>query len=89
MRWDRLFKEALGLASPWEVAGIEFCAGKKRLDIRIDFPRGSTFLCPDCDTPGAKPYDTSVHTWRHLDFSQQQAYLHARVPRLQCTQDCG
>ncbi len=38
MRQDRLFKEALGLSSPWQVAGIEFCAEKKRLDIHIDFP---------------------------------------------------
>ena len=89
MRQDRLFEVALGLSTPWEVAGIEFCIEKKRLDIHIDFPRGSTFLCPECDAPGAKPYDTSVHTWRHLDFFQHQAYLHARVPRVQCPQDCG
>ena len=76
MRQDRLFKEALGLSSPWEVAGIEFCADKKRLDIHIDFPRGSTFLWPECHQPGTKPYDTSEHTWRHLDFYQHQAYLH-------------
>jgi transposase len=27
-------------------------------------------------------------TWRHLNFFQHQAYLHARVPRVRCGQ-CG
>ncbi len=89
MKRGRLFKEALGLSSPWEVVGIEFCREDKRLDIHIDFPRGSTFPCPACNEPGAKPYDTSIHTWRHLDFFQHQAYLHARVPRVQCSEGCG
>ena len=29
-------------------------------------------------------HDTDVKTWRHLDFFQHQAYLHARVPRVRC-----
>ena len=27
-------------------------------------------------------------TWRHLNFFQHQAYLHARVPRVHCGK-CG
>ena len=26
--------------------------------------------------------------WRHLDFFQHQAFLHARTPRIKCP-DCG
>lgn len=29
-------------------------------------------------------HDTLAKTWRHLDFFQHQAYLHARVPRVRC-----
>jgi len=29
-------------------------------------------------------HDTEAKTWRHLDFFQHQAYLHARVPRVRC-----
>ena len=33
-------------------------------------------------------HDTPCKTWRHLDFFQHQAFLHARVPRISCP-DCG
>jgi transposase len=29
-------------------------------------------------------HDTEPHTWRHLNFFQHGAYLHARVPRVRC-----
>jgi transposase len=52
--------------------------------LRIDFERGATFACPQCDTAGCRVYDTETKTWRHLDFFQHQAYLTARVPRVIC-----
>lgn len=33
-------------------------------------------------------HDTEQMTWRHLNFFQHQAYLHARVPRVHCDK-CG
>ncbi|WP_166434336.1 helix-turn-helix domain-containing protein, partial [Vibrio viridaestus] len=33
-------------------------------------------------------HDTVKKTWRHLDFFQHQAFLHARTPRIRCTK-CG
>jgi transposase len=33
-------------------------------------------------------HDTAMQTWRHLDFFQHQAFLHARTPRIACP-DCG
>jgi len=79
-----LFKAALGLTEPWQVTSVEFDPATKRLDLRIDFPRGATFCCPECDVAGLKAYDTEEKTWRHLDFFQHQAYLTARVPRVDC-----
>jgi len=89
LRLQDIFEAALGLPSPWEVAGLEFSAEGKRLDITIDFPRGSTFPCPDCCADGAKAYDTQEEVWRHLDFFQYATYLHARVPRVDCPKGCG
>ena len=40
-------------------------------------------MLPDCPV-----HDTEQMTWRHLNFFQHQAYLHARVPRVRCTR-CG
>jgi hypothetical protein len=80
---NELFKTALGLQPPWEVAALDFDLGKRRLDIRVDFQKGSFFPCPVCGKP-SKAHDTEERTWRHLDFFQHAAYLTARVPRCDC-----
>jgi len=88
MRDTDLFQLALGLSSPWQVSSSEFNSDLKRLDIKIDFPRGSTFSCPVCNHADLKAYDTVEKTWRHMDFFQHQSYLTARVPRVKCP-ECG
>lgn len=89
MNPESLFAVALGIASPWEVQGIEFSKESKRLDIKIGFSRCATFPCPVCGIP-APAYDTKEKTWRHLNFFQYDAYLTARVPRVKCPNaDCG
>ena len=79
-----LFTAALGLQPPWEVGGIEFDPKARRLDLHLDFARGSRFPCPEGDEDRCGVHDTEDKTWRHLDFFQHQAYLHARVPRVRC-----
>jgi transposase len=79
-----LFQLALGLTSPWEVERLDFDAARHRLDIHIGFPRGARFPCPEgeADCP---VHDTAEKEWRHLNFFEHEAYLHARVPRIRCT----
>jgi len=84
MRDTELFQLALGLTSPWLMVSCEFDLDKRRLDVEIDFPRGSLFACPSCGREGCSAYDTE----RHLNFFQHEAYLAARVPRVNCG-DCG
>lgn len=88
MRDTDLLQMALGLIPPWQVSGSNFDPQQRRLDINIDFPRGSTFTCPECGKEKVKAYDTEQKTWRHLNFFQHETYLSARVPRIQCTK-CG
>ena len=83
MRDTDLFQMALGVEPPWVVKKSEFNATAKRLDIRLDFARGSRFACPECGVA-----DSEDKTWRHLNFFQHEAYLHARVPRVTCKR-CG
>lgn len=85
---QELFAMAIGLQSPWFVSNLDFSLKDKRLNIEIDFERGSNFFCPVCNKP-AKAHDTKQQTWRHMDFFQHQAYLVARVPRVNCTHGCG
>jgi transposase len=81
-----LFQRALGLEEPWEVVGVKFDVGARRLDLRIDFAKGSRFACPECGAAGCKVHDTEPHTWRHLNFFEHDAYLTARVPRVICAE---
>jgi transposase len=88
MATNELFSLALGLEEPWQVTDFQFDPEKRRLDLTIDFKRGAHFSCPECSKPECAVHDTNTRTWRHLDFFQHQAYLTARVPRIQCP-DCG
>ena len=87
MDGKELFQAALGLLPPWRVEGCCFDEKASRLDIHLNFPRGSSFKCPVCQTAG-KVHDTLEKTWRHLNFFQHETHLHARTPRVDCAQ-CG
>jgi len=84
MRDLDLFQQALGLDGPWRVVGSDFDPRRRRLELRLDFPRGARFACPEGDCERCKVHDTSEKTWRHLDFFEHEAYLTARVPRVVC-----
>jgi len=88
MRDIDLFQLALGLVPPWMVAAANFDAKQRRLDIEIDFKTGGRFACPECGKADRPVHDTVKKTWRHLNFFQHQAFLHARVARIDCP-DCG
>jgi transposase len=80
-----IFKMALGVEDPWFIVSTEFDAVQKRLDIRLDFKRGSRFRLEDGDGNEGwyTAYDTVEKTWRHLNFFQHECYLHVRVPRVE------
>jgi len=84
MRDIDLFQLALGLVPPWMVADAKFDAEKKRLDIEIDFKTGGRFACPECGKADCPVHDTVKKSWRHLNFFQHEAFLHARVARIEC-----
>ncbi len=88
MRDTELLQLALGLAPPWLVVASRFDSSARRLDIDVSFPKGSRFACPDCGAADCPAYDTKEMTWRHLNFFEHEAYLHARAPRVTC-ETCG
>ena len=81
-----LFTAALGLGEPWRVTDAVFAEDAGRLDLRVGYPRGTRFACsePGCGRDRCPVHDTHDKTWRHLDFFQHKAFLHARVPRVRC-----
>ena len=81
-----LFQMALNVTDPWFIEDLKFDAKSKRLDIYIDFKKGSTFSFFDKEEEkelvGLKAYDAQSKTWKHLNFFEHECYLHARVPRV-------
>ena len=84
----KMFGAALGLAPPWQVTSVEFNKLLGVLEIGLDFPRGSRFACAHrgCGEPACPVHDTTEKRWRHLDFLEHQAFLSARVPRVNCAE---
>jgi len=83
MKDYELFQAALNLGNEWFVVKSDFNQAEKRLDIYLDFERGSRFECPVChELCGA--YDAKEMVWQHLNFFQYKTYLHAWVPRVSC-----
>jgi transposase len=81
-----LFTAALGLSGPWRVMRTEFDVEAAQLDLYLGCERGARFACPakECAHDSCPVHDTVEKTWRHLDFFQHRALLHARLPRVRC-----
>ena len=76
---DKLFEAALGVSSPWYVAGTDFNAAAKTLTIRVDFTAGSRFAVAGID--GQHPvHDTVTKRYRHLNFFQHECFLQGTHP---------
>jgi transposase len=83
MHDTELFEAALGVNAPWFIKYIEFDVEKKRLDVYLDFERGSTFPSARPEYPRKyKVKDTKNRTWRHLNFFEHECHLHCRTPRI-------
>jgi transposase len=82
-----LFTAALRLPDPWKVGAVEFRdvgEGGRELHMGIGFEPGSRFPCPQdgCVQADCVVHDTRERVWRHLDFFQHKAFIHAAVPRV-------
>jgi transposase len=84
---EALFTSALGLQSPWFVEDVKLDTAKRRIDFEVGC-RGSTLACPQCGAADQAVHDRLRRSWRHLDFFQFEAWLHADVPRVGCSA-CG
>ena len=60
---------------------------KRRIDFEVGC-QGALLTCPQCGTAAQPVHDRLWRSWRHLDFFQFEAWLHADVLRVGCTA-CG
>ncbi|MBD3743420.1 MAG: ISL3 family transposase, partial [Stenotrophomonas sp.] len=84
---ETLYTTALGLQAPWEVKQVELNTAKRRIDFEVGFT-GKRHACPACGAADQGIHDRVRRDWRHLDFFQFEAWLHADVPRVKCDA-CG
>jgi len=83
MNMKEIFGKAIGIDEPWFVTDVVFDPVAKRLDIKLDFVKGSAFSFEQNGVISKyKAYDTVEKEWRHLNFFEHECYLKARVPRI-------
>jgi transposase len=80
-----LYATILGITPPWEVARVELDDTAKAVHVWLEERTGTTFVCPECQTVSPL-HDHVERSWRHLDTCQYETRLHARVPRVHCTE---
>jgi transposase len=84
---ETLFTSALGLSAPWRVANVELDTAQKRIDFHLSCD-AKYLPCPLCHKADQSIHDRLERHWRHLDFFQYEAWLHAEVLRIVCS-GCG
>jgi transposase len=84
---EGLFTTALGLQPPWEVVQVQLDTSLRRIDFEVRCT-AKRLACPHCGLHEQGIHDRLRRSWRHLDFFQYEAWLHADVPRVACS-GCG
>ncbi len=84
---ESLFTSALGLSAPWRVEKVNLDTARRRIDFDL-ICDAKRLACPVCALADQGIHDRQKRDWRHLDFFQYEAWLHAEVPRIACS-GCG
>src|SRR5260370_36439702 len=81
MQDTELYRQLLGLNTPWTVTRVELRIKEQRVEVWAGHPESARWPCPECATELALYDHAEERTWRQLDSCQFQTYLHARPPR--------
>lgn len=83
MEFEKVLSTILEVKAPWFISKLDAHKGTKTLNVFIDFERGTTFKCPNCEQP-CKVHDSTYRVWRHLDVMDYRCYLNIKMPRIKC-----
>jgi transposase len=84
MRDTELYRQILGLESPWYVSRVDLNTADQRVDIWLEHDFGVHWKCPKCSQTFTCRDHAEERVWRHMDTCQFGTYLHARIPRIEC-----
>jgi transposase len=65
---------------------VELAVTKGNVGIWVEHEAGARFACPVCSVECAVYDHAEERTWRRLDTMQLQTLLHARIPRVNCSE---
>ena len=81
-----LYQYLLGLKSPWSVSRVDLDVKQQRVDVWAAHGENAVWQCPECKKESAMYDHAEERLWRHLDSCQFKTFLHARIPRIKCTE---
>src|SRR5680860_622889 len=84
MRDTELYRHLLGLVTPWEVERVDLSVEDGRVDVWVEHPKRTRFICPDCERELSVYDHSEERAWRHLDSCAFLTFLHAGPPRVEC-----
>jgi transposase len=84
MQDTELYRQLLGLNTPWTVTRVELKVKEQRVEVWAGHADGVRWTCPECRAELPLYDHAEERTWRHLDSCQFQTHLHARPPRVEC-----
>lgn len=85
MRDTDLYQQLLGLQKPWTVDRVELDVAKQRVDVFAKHDKPKSWPCPECGKSCGLHDHDAERTWRHLDSCGFETHLHARIPRVNCS----
>ena len=84
MRDTEFLAELLRIEAPWRVSAAALDLKRKRVDVTVEWQGPGR--CPKCGHEAPK-YDHRERVWRDLDLGEDQLFIHAIVPRVDCPHD--
>jgi len=82
-----LYRQLLGVVSPWTVQRVEMDVAGLSVDVYLTHQREARFACPRCGQACTVYDHQAERRWRHLDSCHFRTVLHAQPPRVECPTD--
>jgi len=83
MNDTQLYKQILGISSPWEISKVSLNTEQEEVNVLITYSSQQA-PCPKCGKICSLYDHRQARRWRHLDTCQLKTILSCKVPRINC-----
>jgi len=84
MQDRELYRQILGIETPWSVDRVELEHNQGEIRVFVTHAEDAKWTCPECQRSCGLYDHQAERRWRHLDTCQYRTILHAKVPRSDC-----